>query len=113
MLQDEFNKIDESKNGQITKDELWNFVNSGGDSNEITQRDFKAMWAALDTTGTGTVVFLEFCAFFTNCHDEYDKARKGTPNRASMRASLVSTVEAQMKQLEDTKNSGQSNDTEA
>lgn len=74
LLQKEFEKIDESGDGYIQNDELWKFLSTGKAGN-ISESDFKALWAAIDIDESGKVDFLEFCTFLGKCHDEYDNAR--------------------------------------
>jgi len=80
LLAKEFQVIDKQHDGRISKEELWEFLNTGK-AGEINERDFNALFTCMDTTDSGSVDFLEFCAFLADCHDEYDKARQ---NRGSM-----------------------------
>lgn len=68
LLAKEFETIDSSNNGRISKEALWSFLSSGK-SGEIKERDFEALWTVMDADDTGSVNFLEFCAFLANCHD--------------------------------------------
>jgi hypothetical protein len=62
-LAEEFKKVDlQTEDGLITKDDLWEFISSGK-AGEISESDFNALFAAIDTDGDGQVDFLAFCAF--------------------------------------------------
>jgi Ca2+-binding EF-hand superfamily protein len=59
-LASEFKRIDsETQDGSISKEALWNFM-STGQSGELSESDFHALFAAIDLSLTGTVDFLEF-----------------------------------------------------
>ena len=84
----EFKRIDTgikeggSADGFISKAELWEFVGTGK-AGEISQKDFDALFDAMDTKGRGKVNFVEFAAFMSTCSDEVreivadEKARSG------------------------------------
>ena len=62
-LAEEFKRIDsQTEDGLITKDDLWEFISSGK-AGEISQSDFNALFAAIDTDRDGQVDFLAFCTF--------------------------------------------------
>jgi EF-hand domain pair len=62
-LAEEFKKVDlQTEDGLITKDDLWEFISSGK-AGEISESDFNALFAAIDSDGDGQVDFLAFCAF--------------------------------------------------
>mmetsp|Transcript_26220 Transcript_26220/g.60923 ORF Transcript_26220/g.60923 Transcript_26220/m.60923 type:complete len:214 (-) Transcript_26220:297-938(-) len=73
----EFRRIDEgvSRDGKISKEELWEFVSSGK-AGEMDQRDFDALFAAMDLDHNGDVDFVEFCAFLGKCDAEYRAVRR-------------------------------------
>lgn len=74
-LAEEFKKIDnDCVDGTIDKKELWEFINSGK-VNKMDEKDFNALFAALDTDGDGTVSFMEFCAYMGKCYDDFDKLK--------------------------------------
>ena len=74
-LADEFKCIDaDVKDGKLSKEELWEFL-SDGKAGDIHQKDFDALFAAIDLDGSGSVDFLEFCAFMGKCDQEYRAAR--------------------------------------
>ena len=74
-LADEFKRIDaDIKDGKLSKGELWEFL-SDGKAGEIHQKDFDALFAAIDLDSSGSVDFLEFCAFMGKCDQEYRAAR--------------------------------------
>jgi hypothetical protein len=56
-LELEFKKIDTNNDGTLTKKEMRSFLS------KMDERDFDAMFAAIDIDGSGTVEFTEFCAF--------------------------------------------------
>lgn len=62
-------KEDGSADGFISRDELWDFVSSGK-AGEISEKDFDALFDAMDTKGRGKVNFVEFAAFMSTCSDE-------------------------------------------
>jgi hypothetical protein len=75
-LMEEFKKLDphlkfrsESK-GMIQKETMKGFLQSGK-VGYITETDFGALWASLDTQHTGYVDFLEFCTLLAGCHEEF------------------------------------------
>lgn len=78
VLAKEFAKIgqdlDEHQNGYITKEALWEFVSSG-QAGEMDEKDFNALFAALDVDKNEKVDFLEFCNFLSTCGQEYGAAR--------------------------------------
>jgi len=87
-LANEFKQIDSKvQDGKLSKDELWEFISSGK-AGEMEQRDFDALFAAMDLDKSGSVDFLEFCAFMGKCHDEYENARAGE-SRVVARRSIV------------------------
>mmetsp|Transcript_17023 Transcript_17023/g.46655 ORF Transcript_17023/g.46655 Transcript_17023/m.46655 type:complete len:113 (-) Transcript_17023:59-397(-) len=66
----------------------------------VMEMSFNALWAVLDTRGTGQVDFLECCAFFSDCQDEYDEARRNNPtNRKSVRQSLAISLTAKFQEV--------------
>ena len=60
-LESEFHKMDEDGDGVLTKEELKHFM---GD--HMNEKDFNAMFAAIDLDHNGTVDFEEFCSFMVN-----------------------------------------------
>lgn len=74
LLQKEFETIATTKNGIITKDELWSFL-ATGKAGTIDKHDFEALFTVMDSDESGTIDFLEFCAFLADCHDEYSTAK--------------------------------------
>jgi hypothetical protein len=95
ILAKEFKKIDsETQDGQITKEELWAFLDTGA-AGEMNQSDFNALFAAIDTDKSGYVDFLEFCTFMGQCHEEYSTARTtcgSAIDRASIRLSVADSA---------------------
>ncbi|KAL7528881.1 hypothetical protein ACHAWF_002750 [Thalassiosira exigua] len=70
----EFKRIDRgtkggSSDGFISRDELWEFISSGK-AGEMSERDFNALFDAMDIKGRGKVNFVEFCAYMSSCSDE-------------------------------------------
>lgn len=64
-----------SKDGSISKEALWEFVNTGK-AGEMNKKDFDALFAAMDIDRNGTVNFLEFCSYMSICGEEYKQARQ-------------------------------------
>eukprot|EP00957_Ditylum_brightwellii_P143795 10956935-Ditylum_brightwellii.AAC.1 len=56
-LKAEFDHIDKDKGGTISKDELKEFVDTGK-FGTISDKDFDAMWTAMDVDGSGEVDFV-------------------------------------------------------
>jgi len=74
-LEEEFNRIDsglEGGNGQIEKDELWNFI-STEKAGHFSKKDFESLFSAMDVDKDGSINFLEFCSFMTSCQSEFEK----------------------------------------
>jgi len=97
-LADEFKRIDkESPNGRISKEALWEFLNSGK-AGEMSKSDFDALWAVMDADRSGSVDFLEFCAFMGKCHEEYNQARadRGSIAERSSSRILFATTSARL-----------------
>eukprot|EP00540_Astrosyne_radiata_P022821 CAMPEP_0116832214 /NCGR_PEP_ID=MMETSP0418-20121206/5770_1 /TAXON_ID=1158023 /ORGANISM="Astrosyne radiata, Strain 13vi08-1A" /LENGTH=161 /DNA_ID=CAMNT_0004461555 /DNA_START=329 /DNA_END=814 /DNA_ORIENTATION=+ len=94
-LANEFRRIDtDAQDGKLSKDELWGFISSGK-AGEMDQKDFDALFAAVDLDKNGTVDFLEFCAFMGKCDEEYRAAqldREDLVARRSIRANLSETT---------------------
>jgi hypothetical protein len=92
----EFQLLDEgTKDGIITREELWEFLQTGK-AGELSESDFNALFAAMDSGHDGTVDFLEFCSFLAQCHEEYNVAalRRGSSGKMSRSASRVSLAES-------------------
>lgn len=83
-LQEEFNKIDSGENdggdGAVSKDELWQFMKSGKAGDGMSQKDFNALFVAIDTDGSGQIDFMEFCAFMGQV-----QGRAQTKNEATIK----------------------------
>jgi len=74
-LAEEFKKIDNGcVDGNIDKKELWEFLNSGK-VNKMNEKDFNALFAALDTDGDGTVSFMEFSAYMGKAYGDFEKMK--------------------------------------
>eukprot|EP00984_Skeletonema_dohrnii_P004665 scaffold1638_cov112-Skeletonema_dohrnii-CCMP3373.AAC.16 len=65
-LAKEFHRIDESGDGSISKEELYEFISSGK-AGVMSDHDFNALFKSLDLDGNGEINFLEFCAFMALC----------------------------------------------
>jgi hypothetical protein len=44
-----------------------------GKLGNISDKDFNALWSALDIDGSGTVDFVEFCTFLSGCGEAFDE----------------------------------------
>lgn len=100
-LADEFNKMNSDvQDGQLSKEELWEFVSSGK-AGEMDQKDFDALFAAIDLDKNGTVDFLEFCAFMGKCDNEYRAVRRRSSvvAQSATRMSLASSITKKLAQL--------------
>mmetsp|Transcript_52071 Transcript_52071/g.110661 ORF Transcript_52071/g.110661 Transcript_52071/m.110661 type:complete len:269 (+) Transcript_52071:26-832(+) len=83
-LAEEFKKIDNGNvDGAIDKKELWDFLNSGNVA-KMNEKDFNALFAALDTDGDGTVSFMEFSAYMGKAYGDFEKL-KGSQSVRDMR----------------------------
>lgn len=75
-LAEQFRKIDNGCiDGNIDKAELRAFLDSGS-TVRLSEANFEALFAALDTDGDGTVSFMEFSAYLGNAQGEFDTAKK-------------------------------------
>eukprot|EP00978_Attheya_sp_CCMP212_P014244 scaffold36212_cov53-Attheya_sp.AAC.2 len=93
-LRKEFEMVDSSGDGFLSKEDLWAFMSSGK-AGTMSEKDFGALFNALDIDKNGQVDFLEFCHFLTVCGQEFDhaiatakSAFKGTKQERMMRASV-------------------------
>jgi hypothetical protein len=83
-LASEFKRIDKgikeggSADGYISKEELWDFVQSGK-AGDISEKDFDALFEAMDIQNRGKVNFVEFAGFMSECADEVREIAKETP----------------------------------
>lgn len=77
--------------GLITKEALWTFMSTGEDG-EMNEFDFNALFAAMDLNNSGTVNYLEYCAFVGKCSGEYRSDRKRPISVAKKVASRLSSV---------------------
>lgn len=70
----EFKQIDTDNGGEISKDELWEFISSGK-AGDLNQSDFNALFAAIDLDNSGSVDFMEFTAFFGKCSSDFERVK--------------------------------------
>ena len=75
QLKKEFDHIDTDGGGTISKDELKKFVESGK-IGTISDKDFEALWHAIDIDNSGEVDFVEFLSFLGGCGAEFDTVTK-------------------------------------
>ena len=73
VLQQEFKRMDADQNGVLSKQEMKTFM-----KNKMSDRDFEAMFAAIDLDHNGSVDFTEFCAFMGQIGALYDEERVAT-----------------------------------
>jgi hypothetical protein len=128
-LAEEFERIDtglhDGGDGYISREELWDFLSSGK-AGEMNQKDFNALFEALDTDGNGKVDFLEFCSFLSMCGEEFrvaredhfgdTKARRGSTNNSQQFqkiAKRISLASSKHLSVEDVKNPNSSSGEEA
>lgn len=69
-LAKEFHRVDESGDGFISKEELFEFVSTGR-AGTISKRDFDALFKSMDVDGNGVVSFVEFCSFMALAGKSY------------------------------------------
>jgi hypothetical protein len=94
-LLEEFDRIDnQHKDGLISKEELWEFV-SCGKAGEMDQRDFNALFNAIDLDKNGSVDFLEFCAFMGQVDDDL-KTMKRRESVMASRPSMEAAAAARL-----------------
>jgi len=74
-LKKEFDHIDSDGGGTISKDELKTFVDSGK-VGTISDKDFEALWHAIDIDNSGEVDFVEFLSFLGGCGTEFDSVNQ-------------------------------------
>jgi hypothetical protein len=67
VLQAEFARMDKDGDGVLSKKELHAFM---GDT--MDDRDFEAMFAAIDLDHSNTIEFAEFCGFMSHIAEAYD-----------------------------------------
>lgn len=97
QLMKEFKFMDKDKGGGISKEELKEFLDSGK-VGSISDKDFEALWCAIDLDGSGEVDFVEFITFLDGCGSEFDQVHKETASmtreerlmRSSRRLSAIS-----------------------
>ncbi|KAL7579359.1 hypothetical protein ACA910_014033 [Epithemia clementina (nom. ined.)] len=70
ILHEEFTRLARDKNGVLSKGELKSFMR-----NKLSERDFEAMFAAIDLDSNGSVDFPEFCAFMSQIGAVYDEEK--------------------------------------
>lgn len=80
--------------GYITRDELWEFL-STGKAGEISEKDFNALFSAMDVQQRGKVNFVEFCSFLSECSGELREIQK-EENGMSTRHTRRGSVEDQL-----------------
>lgn len=94
-LLEEFQKIDAGVvDGFISKEELWEFVQSGH-AGDLSESDFNALFAAIDLDDNGQVDFLEFCTFMGKCNEDFDQLK----HRKSVMAARPSMMEKSASRL--------------
>ena len=65
-LLEEFQSINPNGDGLVLKERMKEFMQSGK-VGYISESDFGALWAVMDMDNSGSVDFLEFCAFLAQC----------------------------------------------
>ncbi len=106
-LQKEFDHINSNGDGTISKDELKKFVESGK-VGTIEDKDFEALWHAIDINNSGEVDFVEFLSFLGGCGDEFDAifqeqqamTKEEKMKYASQRLSVIQMSKADIAKLE-------------
>merc|ERR1712037_399470 len=74
-LKKEFDRVDTDGGGTISKEELKAFVQTGK-VGLISNKDFEALWCAIDLDNSGEVDFVEFLAFLGSCGTEFESVNK-------------------------------------
>ena len=101
VLIQEFQKIDITKDGQVSKEELWAFLQTEK-AGKIRESDFNVLFESMDTSGDGMVDFIEFCAFLGKIDkDEFVAANGGAPKGRPSRQLLAQASVAILKRVED------------
>ena len=99
-LKAEFERIDASieKDGSISREELWNFMDSGK-IGTMSESDFDVLFRAIDLDKSGNIDFLEFCNFISICGTEMQHAashmESASKKSKDARISRASTIIAQ------------------
>jgi hypothetical protein len=76
-LAEEFKKIDNGcVDGNIDREELRAFLNSGKSGSTLSEASFNALFAALDVDGDGKVSFMEFSAYLGSAQDDFKTLKK-------------------------------------
>ena len=66
-LAQQFQSIDKSGDGVLQKDEIKEFFMDSEHGSSITESDIDSILAALDSDGNGTIDFVEFVSFLSQC----------------------------------------------
>lgn len=82
-LAQEFRRIDRglrestagTADGYITREEPWEFL-STGKAGELSEKDFNALFDAMDVQKRGKVNFVEFCSYLSDCSKEIKEVQK-------------------------------------
>lgn len=82
-LEDEFKRMDADQDGVLSKEELKTFI--GGD---MPERDFEAMFAAMDVDHNEKIEFAEFCAFMTHIGATYDQELKTLADQGKLKRTV-------------------------
>ncbi|EJK61780.1 hypothetical protein THAOC_17670 [Thalassiosira oceanica] len=75
QLKKEFDFMDKDGGGTICKKELKAWLDSGK-AGDISDKDFQALWSAIDVDNSGEVDFVEFIGFLGSCGTQFDAVNK-------------------------------------
>jgi len=79
MLLKEFNHIANDKGGTIRKEEMKQWM-ADGKLGTISDKDFNAMWTAMDIDQCGEVDFIELATYLSGCGEAFDEVFKERQN---------------------------------
>jgi len=75
QLKKEFDYMDKDSGGTISKTELKDWLDSGK-AGSISDKDFEALFCAIDVDQSGEVDFVEFMTFLGSCGTQFDEVDK-------------------------------------
>ena len=75
----EFTHIGKDKGGTISKEEMKKWL-ADGKLGTISDKDFHAMWVAMDIDQSGEVDFIEFASYLSGCGDAFEEVFKERQN---------------------------------
>lgn len=104
----EFEHMDKDKGGTISKEEMKDWM-ADGKLGEISDKDFDALWVAMDTDSSGEVDFVEFASYLSGCGEAFDEVfqerknmtREELVKRMSQRLSMKHVTKKDLESLKE------------